>query len=286
MKLSPLFQRHSDSLPRHSDPPAGGEESSALARNNLTMKQFNNALNKEFYPAPASFRSGAGFTLIELLIVITLIGILAVAVLSAINPIEQVNKARDARSRGDSAQLLGAIDRYFAANLEFPWTEYTGTSPSQLDNDDTFGGSAFLYGVGVCGASGGVVTGDANTAGGGSGGCAYDGLLIDTEELKGAFTSKSYFESTVSDANALWVFKEAADPSIWICFKPSAKVNQDKALDANSVLKALTFGTAATGEDTVTAITQCDGDPTGGTTPATFSWTGAKDDWCFMCVPE
>lgn len=66
------------------------------------------------------------FTMIELLIVIAVLGILAVAVLSAINPIEQINRSRDTGNRSDSEQLISAIDRYYANNGYYPWT--TGAS--------------------------------------------------------------------------------------------------------------------------------------------------------------
>ncbi|MCJ7805866.1 type II secretion system GspH family protein [Patescibacteria group bacterium] len=66
------------------------------------------------------------FTMIELLIVIAVLGILAVAVLSAINPIEQINRSRDTGNRSDSEQLISAIDRYYANNGFYPWT--TGAS--------------------------------------------------------------------------------------------------------------------------------------------------------------
>ena len=65
----------------------------------------------------------AGFTMIELLVVIAVIGVLAVAVLSSINPIEQINKGRDTRSRSDAAQLISAVDRYFAIHEKYPWNE-------------------------------------------------------------------------------------------------------------------------------------------------------------------
>ncbi len=62
-----------------------------------------------------------GFTMIELLIVIAVLGILAVAVLSAINPIEQVNRARDTGNRSDAEQLLSAIDRFYTTSGYYPW---------------------------------------------------------------------------------------------------------------------------------------------------------------------
>ncbi|PJA42861.1 prepilin-type cleavage/methylation domain-containing protein, partial [Candidatus Woesebacteria bacterium CG_4_9_14_3_um_filter_39_10] len=66
-------------------------------------------------------QTAKGFTLIELLIVIAVLGILAVAVLSAINPIEQINRSRDTGSRSDAEQLLGGVDRYYATNGYYPW---------------------------------------------------------------------------------------------------------------------------------------------------------------------
>jgi prepilin-type N-terminal cleavage/methylation domain-containing protein len=62
-----------------------------------------------------------GFTLIELLIVIAVLGILAVAVLSAINPIEQINRSKDTGSRSDAEQLISASDRYYATKGWYAW---------------------------------------------------------------------------------------------------------------------------------------------------------------------
>jgi len=66
-------------------------------------------------------KNNKGFKLIELLIVITLLGILAVAVLSAINPIEQINRSKDTASQGDCEQLINATDRYYATKGYYPW---------------------------------------------------------------------------------------------------------------------------------------------------------------------
>ena len=49
-----------------------------------------------------------GFTLIELLIVIAVIGVLAAALLVAINPLEQLNRAKDAGAKSDAVQLYRA----------------------------------------------------------------------------------------------------------------------------------------------------------------------------------
>ncbi len=74
-----------------------------------------------------------GFTLIELLIVIAVLGILAVAVLAAINPIEQINRSRDTGSRSDAEQLIGAIDRYYATRGYYPWQSAPGTTDAGVD---------------------------------------------------------------------------------------------------------------------------------------------------------
>ncbi|EKD87098.1 MAG: hypothetical protein ACD_37C00044G0003, partial [uncultured bacterium] len=60
---------------------------------NLGMKKLLAWLKKLFGS------SESGFTLIELLIVITILGILATAVLAAINPLEQISRGRDTGSK-------------------------------------------------------------------------------------------------------------------------------------------------------------------------------------------
>ncbi len=69
----------------------------------------------------SGLRSAAGFTMIELLIVISILGILAVAVLSAIDPVEQINRGRDTGYRSDAEQLLSAVDRFNAFQGYYPW---------------------------------------------------------------------------------------------------------------------------------------------------------------------
>ena len=72
-----------------------------------------------------------GFTLIELLIVITIIGILAVAVLSAINPIEQIRRATDQGKESDAAELLSGMERYYTAFFEYPWDALNESDPDE-----------------------------------------------------------------------------------------------------------------------------------------------------------
>ena len=69
-----------------------------------------------------------GFTLIELLIVIAVLGILMTAVLSAINPIEQLRKGTDTRKRSDAAEFLNALERYYTTFHCYPWQMTSGGS--------------------------------------------------------------------------------------------------------------------------------------------------------------
>jgi len=60
------------------------------------------------------------FTLIELLIVIAILGILAAAVLVAINPGKRTGQARDAQRKTDLSQIQSALESYFIFNGQYP----------------------------------------------------------------------------------------------------------------------------------------------------------------------
>ncbi|MBI2029455.1 prepilin-type N-terminal cleavage/methylation domain-containing protein [Candidatus Gottesmanbacteria bacterium] len=62
-----------------------------------------------------------GFTLIELLIVIALLGALAVGLLAAIDPFEQLKKGRDTSTRNTTSEFYNAVLRFYATNANLPW---------------------------------------------------------------------------------------------------------------------------------------------------------------------
>ena len=62
----------------------------------------------------------SGFTLIELIIGITILSLLAVALLAALDPVEQFNKARDTTTRNTAMEIHNAVLRYSAARDQYP----------------------------------------------------------------------------------------------------------------------------------------------------------------------
>lgn len=155
-----------------------------------------------------------GFTMIELLIVIAVLGILAVAVLAAINPIEQINRGRDTGSRSDAEQLISGIDRYYASKGYYPWV--TGADST---NTETFTGAQALF-VKLDAVTP-VVGKDAEdmfanlTSGGAS-------------ELKSSFTTRIAKEGY----NYLSVYNDGVpSSSTYMCFVPKSNAFREEAWD-------------------------------------------------------
>lgn len=169
-------------------------------------------------------RNMKGFTLVELLIVIALIAILSVAVLSTINPIEQSNKARDAKFQNDASELVSAFERYYTSQNTYPWNSALNANPvvsntnsiAFLAKDERFG----------------VVDLVDDT----------DGHLVQTYELKSAFSGKEPFGATgdIGGDDAMYLFHD--NDSNYVCFCP--KSNANKTGTKVSTLKCLRGVTA------------------------------------------
>lgn len=173
----------------------------------------------------SKLRNQAAFTMIELLIVIAILGILAVAVLAAINPIEQINRGRDTGSRSDSEQLLSAIDRFYAYKGYYPWT----TNPN---NDAT------LAWRGVSGDAAIVISGGSIAAWADDSATTpcyvldkiangnVAGTCQGTNEVKRSFVDKI----TKTDYNHLYVYYNGDQgSSMYVCFKPQSGAMQEEA---------------------------------------------------------
>jgi len=78
--------------------------------------------------------SSKGFTLMELLIVIGVLGILAAGLLAAIDPFEQLKKARDTNNRSAAVEMLQASQRYYATHGYLPWVKPDGAGGYTCDS--------------------------------------------------------------------------------------------------------------------------------------------------------
>lgn len=173
-----------------------------------------------------------GFTLVELLIVIALIGVLAVAVLAAINPLEQLNRARDTGMESDASQLLAAIDRYYASQEKFPWV----VEDASLNNDSSFGFMSAKDGrVGICDYPAGASD------------CTAQGELLSTLELKSEFLNRKFIAAEdTEETDLLYVGKEeGASSSVYACWVPKSRSNRVKATQTLTGTP-LALGTSAT----------------------------------------
>jgi len=94
-------------------------------------------------------RPNKGFTLMELLIVIGVLGILAAGLLAAIDPFEQLRKARDTNTRNATIELMSSLTRYYANHGAFPWnmtapvTACSRGAGGGLENLDSIANNAF-----------------------------------------------------------------------------------------------------------------------------------------------
>ena len=151
-----------------------------------------------------------GFTMIELLIVIAVLGVLAVAVLATINPIEQINRGRDTGSRGDTEQLLSAIDRYNANKGLWPWQDAATDDPALAWTTVTAAAPSSPNGCPMLG----LLSTSADPA------CSA------TDEIKASFVQRLVDVRS----NALYMeYGGGTGVSVYICFNPQSVAFQKQA---------------------------------------------------------
>jgi prepilin-type N-terminal cleavage/methylation domain-containing protein len=201
-----------------------------------------------------------GFTLVELLVVVALIAVLAVAVLSTINPIEQTNRARDAKFRNDAAEIVNAAERYFTVKSYFPWSHatYCGTGAivagDPLPWTDGSGGA-----VGICAANG--VCSSINA-----------GCLITDYELKSEFADRSSFKAAAGPLDRFYAGRQTGSGStFYVCYVPKSQARRSSF----SKLKA----TIVVGNSVAEPLPAC------GLLTTTGNYTTLLNS-CLECVPS
>lgn len=132
----------------------------------------------------------AGFTMMELLVVIALLGILVVGLLSALDPVEQINRGKDAEMQNTVAEYVNALQRYFTLKGKFPDGVINDPAASYLLSSNT------------------ALT-DIN-------------ILIAAKELKSNFPLQV---TVANNGNRIQANSEDADPPaiITVCYKPFSK---------------------------------------------------------------
>ncbi len=210
-----------------------------------------------------------GFTLVELIIGITILALLSVGLLAALDPIEQVNRGRDSSLNEIAATVSNAMERFRAQNNALP-----GAASFAAENAS--------YRLDTAAAANTVLT-----------------ALVNSGELKTNFV-------TAAGANLASILV-VRGPNIggqwgntFVCFKPQSKNFKSKAglyyhLDAfggNGIRTAFVGGVAGTG-DVVQAAAPLAFTP--GPGPATVCQTAmaaganmntANREYCAVCFVQ
>lgn len=79
--------------------------------------------------------SQKGFTLIELLVVIAVLGVLAAAVVVAIDPVKKINSAKDSNIKNDISSISNAMQAYYTNSGQAGNVTYLTTVAALVPNE-------------------------------------------------------------------------------------------------------------------------------------------------------
>lgn len=167
-------------------------------------------------------RGRSGFTLIETLIVISILGVLAVVIVTVLNPLEQISRARDTTNRSDASRLAASVERFYALNGYYPWQSDENDAENQtlswgvitpdLSDED---GCPFIEKLGVATSENCTVPGLSDLR--------QDFLVrIATEEPESPY-------ETQSDSRQFYMFYNGLGGP-FVCFAPTSKAFREEAI--------------------------------------------------------
>ena len=145
-----------------------------------------------------------GFTLIELLVVLGILGILAAALLAAINPVEQLKKAQDTSIKDLASNFVDASVEYYSTHNALPWFSAAN------GGTNCYAGGNTLSGIAVSSLANCVTN------------------FVSEGDLKASFTGSSN-QSQIYVTNPNPQTGNASD--VIVCFQPQS---QSQQLDATT----------------------------------------------------
>lgn len=140
----------------------------------------------------------------ELLIVIGVLGILAAGLLAAIDPFEQLKKARDTNNRSATIELMQGLQRFYATHGAFPWDIDMYSAICGRDSAEPLNGLGSIY-------TDAVVIQDTTFE------TCITGSLITSGELKETFFSGIAGEIVFVGSD------KASKTDLVVCFEPESK---------------------------------------------------------------
>ena len=155
-----------------------------------------------------------GFTLVELLIVIALLGALAIGLIGALDPFEQLKKGTDTGTRNTVSEIHSAIIRFYALKGYMPWC-----AQSPCAGTEYVTAAVLNDGAGMASALSSIVV---------------------TGELKANFT-------TLQSGELGKVHVTGDDVNATVCFKPTSKsfrADKNTKFDISGVTATTACGTA------------------------------------------
>lgn len=144
-----------------------------------------------------------GFTLFEILIVVVIIGLLAVGLIAAIDPIESIRKTGDTNLQVNAKNLQNAFALYYAREGTMPWN-------AAVPCDGNTGGSDIPDGTSTSTAMSSSTVVNPCVA-----------VLQTTGDLKASFAN-----SMKANGKSLYLKGSSAagfESTIYVCFQPQSK---------------------------------------------------------------